>query len=122
MEASLRLRDTAFPGFVRDISLANIYLTVEGAPQIARNQRVRLDFFLEGAVLQVQGTIAEIRRPPVAPGTVHGQPGLGLVILYSDPGAIEGPILSSLIEELRVQPGCAKLTIFPSLSPNIDAN
>jgi len=122
MEASLHLRDTAFPGFVRDISFANVYVVVEGAPAVARDHQVRLDFFLEGATLQVRGKIAEIRQSLLPSHAPHGQPGLGLVILYSDLGAIEGPILASLLEELRVQPGCAKLTIFPSLSRHVESN
>jgi PAS domain S-box-containing protein len=119
MEASLHLRDAALPGFVRDISLANLYVVVAGAPAVARDQPVRLDFFMEGAILQIQGKIAAVRQSPVAGSSE--QAGLGLVILYPDLGAIEGPILSSLIEELRVQPGCAKLTIFPSLSHHIES-
>jgi PAS domain S-box-containing protein len=122
MEASLHLRDTAFSGFVRDISLSNVYVVIEGAPAVARDHQVRLDFFLEGAILQVQGKIAEIRRAPAPSEAPHGQPRLGLVILYSDLGAIEGPILVSLIEELRTQPDCAKLTIFPSPSRHTGSN
>jgi len=122
MEASLHLRDAAFPGFVRDISLANVYVVVEGAPAVARHHPVRLDFFLEGATLQVQGKIAEIRQSLLPSQAPPGQSGLGLVILYSDLGVIEGPILSSLLEELRVQPSCARLTIFPSLSRNAQSN
>lgn len=122
MEASLHLRDAAYPGFVREISLANVYVIVKGAPAVTRDHPVRLDFFLEGAVLQVHGKIAETRQLLVQSDASPGQPGLGLVILFSDHGAIEGPILSSLLEELRAQPGCAKLTIFPSLSKHVDSN
>ena len=120
MEASLHLRDTAFPGFVRDISLANLYVVVKGAPAVTRDHSVRLDFFLEGAVLQTQGKIAEVRQSLAPAPAPHEQAGLGLVILYSDLGAIEGPILSSLLDELRTKPDCARLTIFPSLSPPAD--
>jgi PAS domain S-box-containing protein len=122
MEAALHLRDAAFPGVVRDISLSDVYVVVEGTPAVAQGHPVRLDFFLEGAILQIHGKIAEVRRslPPS-----HASPwpsGLGLVILYADIGTIEGPILSSLLQELRVQPRCARLTIFPSLSRSIEAN
>jgi PAS domain S-box-containing protein len=122
MEAALHLRDAAFPGVVRDISLSDIYVVVEGTPAVTQEHPVRLDFFLEGAVLQVQGTIAKIRQlsgPTPAP---HGQPELGLVILYKALGAIEGPILSSLLKELSIHPSCAKLTIFPSLSRHAESN
>ncbi len=123
MNASLHLRDAAFPGFVRDISLTNVYVVVEGAPSVARDHPVRLDFSLEGAILQIQGTIAEIRHSLLPSQTPpEQQSGLGLVILFSDLGAIEGPILSSLLEELRIQPGCAKLTIFPSLSRHVESH
>ncbi len=123
MNASLHLRDAAFPGFVRDISLTNVYVVVEGAPSVARDHPVRLDFSLEGAILQIQGTIAEIRHSLLPSQTPPEQQSwLGLVILFSDLGAIEGPILSSLLEELRIQPGCAKLTIFPSLSRHVESH
>jgi PAS domain S-box-containing protein len=121
MEASLHLRDTAHPGFVRDISLADMYLVLKGSPAVKRDQQVRLEFFMDGAVLQVQGKITEVRHAPAQPDARHGEPGIGLVILYSDLGAIEKPILSSLLEELRSQPNCAKLTIFPSPARNVES-
>jgi PAS domain S-box-containing protein len=120
MEASLHLRDAAYPGFVRDISLASVYVVIKGTPAMPRDHPVRLDFFMDGAVLQIQGKIAEVRQSPVS--TPQEQAGLGLVVLYPSLGAIEGPILSSLLEELRVQPGCAKLTIFPSLSRHVESS
>ncbi len=119
MEASLHLRDTAFPGIVRDISLSGLYVSVDGAPAVTRDHQVRLDFFFEGALLQVQGKITEVRQQRAPSQTPHAQARLGLVIVYPDLGAIEGPILSSLIEELHTQPGCAKLTLFPFLSRNV---
>lgn len=118
MEASLQLRDTVYPGFVRDISLADIYVVLKGTPALKRDQQVRLDFFLEGALLQVQGKLSEVRQTLARSGESLDEPAIGLVILYSELGAIERPILSSLLEELRVQPRCAKVTIFPSLSRN----
>jgi PAS domain S-box-containing protein len=114
MAASLHLRDTAYSGFVRDISLANLYVIVTGTPPVRQNHPVRLDFSLEGAILQVQGTIAGVRRSHAYPHTPHQQAGLGLVIRYSDLGVIERPILSSLLKELHSRPGCATLTIVPS--------
>jgi len=114
MEASLHLRDTAFPGVVQDISLSDVYVILDGAPSVAKDHPARLDFFLDGAILQVQGKIAEIRHLSAQ----SEAPQLGLAILYSDLGAIEQPILVSLIEELQIHPRCAKLTIFPSLSRN----
>ena len=116
MEVSLHLRDTAFPGVVHDISLADVYVVIEGIPAVTREQPVRLDFFLEGAILQIHGKITEVRQSLSPSHASSGSAGLGLVILYAELGAIEEPILSSLIEELRIQPGCAKLTIFPSLT------
>lgn len=117
MDASLHLRDAAFPGVVRDISLTDVYVVVEGTPAVTREHPVRLDFFLEGAILQIHGKIVEIRRSLPPSHASPGPSGLGLVILYADDiGTIEGPILSSLLQELRAQPRCAKLTIFPSLS------
>lgn len=122
MEVSLHLRDAAFPGIVRDISLSDVYVVVKGIPAVTREQPVRLNFFLEGAILQVHGKIAEVRQS-LSPSQVSpGSAGLGLVILYADIGSIERPILSSLLEELRAKPACAKLTIFPSLSKNADSN
>lgn len=116
MEVSLHLRDTSFPGIVQDISLSDAYVIVEGIPPVTREQPVRLNFFLEGAILQVHGKVAEVRQS-LSPSHISPSPaGLGLVILYEDIGSIERPILSSLIEELRVKPTCAKLTIFPSLT------
>ncbi|MBI5777720.1 MAG: response regulator, partial [Nitrospirae bacterium] len=84
MDASLHLRDAAFPGVVRDISLTDVYVVVEGTPAVTREHPVRLDFFLEGAILQIHGKIGEIRRslPPSHPSP--GASGLGLVILYAD--------------------------------------
>ncbi len=122
MEASLHLRDAAFPGVVRDISLSDVYVTVEGTPAVTREHQVRLDFFLEGAILQIHGKIAEVRQPLPLSYASPGPSGLGLVILYADIGTIEGPILSSLLQELRVRPGCARLTIFPSLSRNVESH
>jgi PAS domain S-box-containing protein len=122
MEASLHLRDAAFPGAVRDISLSGVYVVVEGTPAVTREHPARLDFFLEGAILQIQGEIAEVRRPRPLSQASTGPSGLGLVILYADVGTIEGPILSSLLQELRVQPRCARLTIFPSLSRNVESH
>ena len=120
MEASLHFRDAAFPGVVRDISLSDAYVVVRGAPAVTREHPVRLDFFMDGAVLQVRGTIAEIRQSLGSVPAPHGQPEIGLVMLYTNLGAIEGPILSSLLDELRIHPRCAKLTIFPSLSRNVE--
>ena len=120
MEVSLHLRDTAFPGVVQDISLRDVHVVVEGIPAVTREQPVRLDFFLEGAILQIHGKIAEVRQSLSPAQASSGSAGLGLVILYSDLGAIEGPILSSLLDELRTKPDCARLTIFPSLSPPAD--
>ena len=122
MEASLHLRDTAFPGVVQDISLTDVYVVLDVAPPVTQDQPVRLDFFLDGAILQVMGKIAEIRHVPAQSEAPQGQQRLGLAILYSDLGAIEQPILSSLLEELHVQPSCAKLTIFPSLSRNVESH
>lgn len=116
IDASLHLRDAAFPGVVRDISLTDVYVVVEGTPAVTREHPVRLDFFLEGAILQIHGKIVEIRQSLPPPHASPGASGLGLVILYPEIGTIEGPILSSLLQELRVRPGCARLTIFPSLS------
>jgi len=122
MEVSLHLRDAAFPGMVRDISLSDVYVVVKGIPAVTRDQPVRLNFFLEGAILQVHGKIAEVRQS-LAPSNVSpSAAGLGLVILYADIGSIERPILSSLLEELRAKPTCAKLTIFPSLSKSAESN
>jgi PAS domain S-box-containing protein len=122
MEASLHLRDTAFPGIVRDISLSDVYVVVEGTPAVTREHPVRLDFFLEGAILQIHGKIAELRQP-LSPSHAHlGPSRLGLAIRYADVGTIEGPILSSLLQELRVQPRCARLTIIPSLSRNVESH
>jgi PAS domain S-box-containing protein len=122
MEASLHLRDAAFPGIVRDISLSDVYVVVEGTPAVTREHPVRLDFFLEGAILQIHGEIVEVRKSLPSSHASPEPSGLGLVILYADIGTIEGPILSSLLEELRVQPRCARLTIFPSLSRNIGSH
>ncbi|HEX9743175.1 MAG TPA: response regulator [Nitrospiraceae bacterium] len=122
MEVSLHLRDAAFPGVVRDISLSDVYVVVKGIPAVTREQPVRLNFFLEGAILQVHGKIAEVRQSLAPSQASPSAAGLGLVILYADIGSIERPILSSLLEELRAKPTCAKLTIFPSLSKNPDSN
>lgn len=123
MDASLHLRDAAFPGVVRDISLTDVYVVVEGTPAVTREHPVRLDFFLEGAILQIHGKIVEVRRSLQPSHASPGASGLGLVILYADDiGTIEGPILSSLLQELRVQPRCARLTIFPSLSRNVESH
>lgn len=122
MEASLHLRDAAFPGVVRDISLSDVHVVVEGTPAVTREHPVRLDFFLEGAILQIHGKIAEVRQSLPPSHASAGPSGLGLVILYADIGTIEGPILSSLLQELRVQPRCARLTIFPSLSRNVESH
>ncbi len=118
MEASLHLRDIAFPGLVRDISLSDLCVALKGTPAVTRDRQIRLDFSLEGALLQVQGIIAEIRPSLPASQAPHGPDGPSLVIRYTDLGAIEGPILASLLEELRARPGCARLTLFPSLSRN----
>jgi len=122
MEASLHLRDTSFHGLVRDISLFDLYAVVEGAPPVIQNQPVRLDFSIEGAILGVQGKIANIRALDPPAQVPHGSPGLGLVIVYTDVGAIERPILSSLLQELHVHPTCARVTMFPSLSRNVNSN
>ncbi len=122
MEASLQLRDTSFPGLVQDISLSDLRVAIEGLPPVAQNQPVRMDFFIEGAILGIQGKITDIRTlnsPAIAP---HKSPGVGLAIVYTDVGAIERPILSSLIQELQVHPSCARLTVFPSLSRNVNSH
>lgn len=121
MEVSLHMRDAAFPGIVRDISLTDVYVVVEGAPAVTREHPARLDFFLEGAVLKIHGKIVEVRQSLSPSHASPGPSGLGIVILYTDIGTIEGPILSSLLQELRVRPGCARLTIFPSLSRNVES-
>lgn len=118
MDASLHLRDTAYPGLVRDLSLTDAYVVVRGIPPVTRDHPVRLDFLLDGAILQIRGTITEVRQAL----TLQDQAGLGLVILYSELGAIEKPILSSLLDELRLKPSCAKLTIFPSLTRSVQSN
>lgn len=118
MEASLHLRDAAYPGVVRDISLTDAYVVVQGIPPVTRDHPVRLDFSLDGAILQVRGTITEVRQAL----TPRVQAGLGLVIRYSELGPIERPILSSLVEELRLNPSCAKVTIVPSLTRSVQAN
>ncbi len=122
MEVSLHLRDAAFPGIVHDISLSDVYVVVKGIPAVTRDQPVRLNFFLDGAILQVHGKIADVRQTLAPSNTSRSAAGLGLVILYADIGSIERPILSSLLEELRAKPACAKLTIFPSLSTNVESN
>lgn len=122
MEVALHLRDAAFPGIVRDISLSDVYVVLEGIPPVTRELPVRLNFFLEGAILQVHGKIGEVRQSLSPMGGSAGSAGLGLVILYEDVGSIERPILISLLEELRATPACAKLTIFPSLPKPADSN
>ena len=121
MEVALHLRDAAYPGIVRDISLSDVYVILEGIPAVTRDQPVRLNFFLEGAILQVHGKIGEVRQS-LSTLRGPGSAGLGLVILYADVGSIERPILTSLLEELRAKPACAKLTIFPSLPKPADSN
>ena len=122
MEASLHLRDTSFQGFVRDISLFDLYAVIEGAPPVIQNQPVRLDFSIEGAILGVQGKIVGIRALNSPAQVPHEPSGLGLVIVYTDVGAIERPILSSLLQELHIHPTCARVTMFPSLSRNVNSN
>lgn len=114
MEASLNLRDAALPGFVRDISLSDLYVVIEGVPSIVQNQPVRLDFSLEGAILEVHGKIAEIRRPVTPVTSRQATPLLGFVIIYTELGVIERPVLSSLIQELCIRPNCAQLLILPA--------
>jgi hypothetical protein len=122
MEASLHLRDTSYQGNVQDISLFDLYAVIAGSPPITRNQQVRLDFSIEGAILGVQGKIADIRTLNSPAQALRGSSGLGLVIVYTAVGAIERPILSSLLQELHVHPTCARVTLFPSLSSNVISN
>jgi PAS domain S-box-containing protein len=122
MEASLNLRDTSFQGLVREISLFDLYVVIEGTPAVIQNQPVRLDFSIEGAILGVRGKITEIRTPTSPAQAPRKPPGLGLVVVYTDVGAIERPILSSLLQELHVHPTCARVTMFPSVAPNVSSN
>jgi PAS domain S-box-containing protein len=122
MKASLHLRDTSFEGLVREISLFDLYAVIEGAPPVVQNQPVRLDFSIEGAILGVQGKIAEIRVLASSAQLPHRSAGIGLVVLYTDVGPIERPILSSLLQELRVHPACARVTMLPSLARNVNSN
>ena len=122
MEASLHLQDTSFTGLVQDISLSDLYVVVEGSPPVMHNQPVRMDFSIEGAILGIQGKIVDIRALDSPAQVPHGPPRLGLVIVYTDVGAIERPILSSLLQELHVHPTCVRVTMFPSLSRNVNPN
>ena len=111
MEASLHLRDTSFHGLVRDISLSDLYAVIEGAPPVIQNQPVRLDFSIEGAILEIHGNIAEIRKPTAHTSLLQTSSSWGLVIIFAGLGAIERPVLSSLIQELHARPNCAQLVV-----------
>jgi PAS domain S-box-containing protein len=110
LTTTLGLHATQYPAIVKSISYSGLYLIVEGAPLVSQGQAVRLNFSLDGMVLDVRGRIKEIRYPPEPTGLRIGQ-ALGVVITYSDLDTIEGPVLASLLDELKTHPTVAQLTV-----------
>lgn len=111
IEALVHVKGASFHGFVHDISLSDLYLLVEGIPDVDLNQPVQLNFSIDAAVLEVHGRIAEIREPTVQMSLLQTTPSLGMVIIYAELGAIEHPVLSSLIQELHARPNCVQLVV-----------
>lgn len=113
IETALTLNASTFHAAVKNISYSGLYLVVDGTPRLSQDQCARLDFILNDAVLDLRGKIGELRYPPDREKRLGG-PALGVVIIYPELGTIEGPVLASLLDELKIRPNVARLKVLLS--------
>ncbi|MGH7236435.1 MAG: serine aminopeptidase domain-containing protein, partial [Nitrospiraceae bacterium] len=91
------------------VSLSGIFMVFDGVVPVTENQPIRLGLMSEVGVLEIRGTVRAIREVSGLENGPRGKPALGLAVQFTGLQTTEELILTSLLDNLRDQPGNIKL-------------
>jgi SAM-dependent methyltransferase len=101
MSASLVLNGDVRYGRTVNISFDGVDMVFEGSVPFTVNQPIRLGLMTGACILELRGTVENVRQTTGAPGGSHEFPSSGIAVKFEPIASLERQIFGSLLDALR---------------------